>query len=158
VQLELLLWSCGAGAVVVELWSCCCGVGAGARAPTRPTRPRSGKMLTFFFFVFVLFEKAGDTTTFGASPEPRSLLVTTQQAPELLPSSGSSGACLLQHSKLQKLQSLLELASPELACCCNNKQALELLRSFSGSGACLLLQRSELRSLSGASLTPELQS
>jgi hypothetical protein len=38
---ELLLWSCGA---VLELWSCCCGararaagVGAGARAPTRPT-------------------------------------------------------------------------------------------------------------------------
>jgi hypothetical protein len=33
---ELLLWSCGA---VLELWNCCCGVGAGVRAPTRPTRP-----------------------------------------------------------------------------------------------------------------------
>ncbi len=75
---ELLLWSCG---VVLELWSCCCGVGAGARAPTRPTRPRSGKMLTFFlcffclkrhrcatlqrcnfFFFFFFFRKEGDNS------------------------------------------------------------------------------------------------
>ncbi len=49
--------SCGAEAVAVELllWSCCCGVRAGARAPTRPTHPRSGKMLTFFFFFCVCF-------------------------------------------------------------------------------------------------------
>jgi len=45
---ELLLWSCGA---MLELWSCYCGVRAGARAATRPMRPQSSKMLTFFFCV-----------------------------------------------------------------------------------------------------------
>jgi hypothetical protein len=113
-------------------------------------------MLTFFFFVFVLFEEAGNATSFGASPELRSLLVTTQQAPELLPSYGSSGACLLQHSKLQKLQSLLELASPELACCCNNKQALELLRSFSGSGASPALELACCCNAASSGACPEL--
>ncbi len=39
----------------LELWSCCCGVRAGARAPTRPTCPRSGKMLTFLFYFCVCF-------------------------------------------------------------------------------------------------------
>ncbi len=39
---------------VVELWSRSCGVGARARAPTRPTPPRSGKML-IFYFIFVCF-------------------------------------------------------------------------------------------------------
>ncbi len=39
----------------LELWSCCCGVRAGARAPTRPTRPRLGKMLTFLFYFCVCF-------------------------------------------------------------------------------------------------------
>jgi hypothetical protein len=40
--------------VTVELWSRSCGVGAGARVPTRPTPPRSGKIL-IFYFIFVCF-------------------------------------------------------------------------------------------------------
>jgi hypothetical protein len=59
VERKLELWSCCCG--VVELCSSC-GVGAraagvrvGVRAPTRPTHPRSGKMLTFFFFWCVCF-------------------------------------------------------------------------------------------------------
>ncbi len=53
---ELNLWSgsSSCGAVAVELWSRSCGVGAGAQAPTRPTPPRSGKMLNFYF-IFVCF-------------------------------------------------------------------------------------------------------
>ncbi len=63
---ELDLWSGSSSsrAVAVELmlWNCCCGVGVEARATTRPTRPRLGKMLTFFF---CLKRQA----SFGASPE-----------------------------------------------------------------------------------------
>ncbi len=40
--------------VAVELWNWSCGVGAGARAPTRPTPPRLGEML-IFYFIFVCF-------------------------------------------------------------------------------------------------------
>ncbi len=53
----------------VELWSRSCGVGAGARAPTRPTPPRSGKML-IFLFIFVCFVWRGkQAPSSGASPE-----------------------------------------------------------------------------------------
>ncbi len=116
---ELWSWSCCYGAVELELllWSCCCGVRAGARAPTRPTRPRSGKMLIYFYFfcLFCLKRQA------------------TQQALELLL---SSGACLLlQHSKLRSFSGASP--APELACCCNT----------TSSEACLLLQRNNLQSL-----------
>ncbi len=53
-KLDLWSGSSSCGAVAVELWSQSCGVGAGARAPTRRTPPRSGKMLVFYF-IFVCF-------------------------------------------------------------------------------------------------------
>jgi hypothetical protein len=176
---ELDLWSgsSSCGVVAVELWSRSCGVGAGARAPTKPTPPRSGKML-IFYFIFVCFVWRGkQAPSSGASPE-------------LL----SFGACLLQLNpamhqapELVRLRSLLHCSSklrsvracccnatnseacpaPELACCnAASSKAWELatlqqqapereslllqrskLRSFSGSGACLL-QRSKLQSFS----------
>ncbi len=54
VERKLELWSYCCGAVL-ELWSCCCGAKArAAGVGAGPTRPRSGKLLTFFFF-FVCF-------------------------------------------------------------------------------------------------------
>jgi hypothetical protein len=161
----------------VELWSRSCGVGAGARVPTRPTPPRSGKML-IFYFIFVCFVwKGKQAPSSGASPELLGfeacllqLNPTTHQVPERESYAANSGAC----------------PTPELACCnAASSKAWELaalqqqapereslllqhnkLRSLSGSGACLLqcsklrsfsaperesllLQRSKLRSLSG---------
>jgi hypothetical protein len=115
VQRKLLLWSCG--------------VGAGARAPTRPMPPRLGKML-IFYFIFVCFVWRGkQAPSSGASPELLGsgacllqLNPATQQAPELVRLRTellSSRACLLQlNPTTQQAPELVRLRSVR-ACCCN---------------------------------------
>ncbi len=133
---ELDLWngSSSCGVVAVELWSRSCGVGAGARAPTRPTPPRSGKML-IFYFIFVCFIWRGkQVPSSGASPE----LLGFGASPELL----GFGACLLQlnpttHQAPERESLLLQRSK---------------LRSLSSSRACLL-QRSKLQSMRACCVT-----
>ncbi len=140
------------------LWSYYCGVGAEARAPTRPTRPRSSKMLTFFCFLFLCFfclkRQANSGASplvalqqgaFGASPELQSLLRwnksnlrATSEAPEKL------GACWPNN----RLRSSLELRALELSW--SSRALSELFRSSLGALWSSLEALSELWSSLGA--------
>jgi hypothetical protein len=155
---ELDLWSgsSSCGAIAVELWSRSCGVGAGARAPTRPTPPRLGKML-IFYFIFVCFVWRGkQAPSSGASPELLGfgacllqLNPATHQAPKLvrLRSLSGSEACLLQRSKLQSMRACCVATASSRAwdLAAATQQTPELVRLWS-----LLRCSSKLRSLLAA--------
>jgi hypothetical protein len=127
----------------LELWSWCYGVGVEARAPTRLTRPRLGKMLTFFcfFFVFLLFEEASKLRSFSGAPEAP--CCNAANSGELL--SLLLGQQALSSGELRSL--LLGQQAPELVARPTSSELRSLLLSQQApsSGACY--SASKFRSL-----------